>query len=372
VDGQWQQLRSALAEGVDSGLVTLEKLPDASLRGLQRALRQREYHVLHFIGHGAFDVDSQDGVLVMTDGAEQSQLVGSQTLGTLLHDYRSLRLVVLDCCEGGRTGNQDTFAGVAQELLRQQLPAVVAMQFAITDAAALTLSHEFYAALAEGEPVDLALTEARRAVFAQTSGVEWATPVLYMRAPDGYLFKVSKMTDAPRPAAPSYSVGSDRSVGSDQPVKPRDTIDEPPVPAPKPSGSSREAQPAPQLTHLRLDVAVPPQVPVRRAFTVAVSVRQPSSPMLVEADLPMTRSGDAQVSLPSDQPFVRLRIAVSAADCEIKGDANRLFRLYGGQDSPAFYFSLIPNVTGQIDIVVELYQEDDLLGSARANTTAGE
>ena len=58
------------------------------------------------------------------------------------------------------------------------------MQFEITDDAAITFSHDFYAAIADGYPVDAALAEARKAIFTSGNDVEWGTPVLYMRTPD--------------------------------------------------------------------------------------------------------------------------------------------------------------------------------------------
>ncbi|MGH9891305.1 MAG: CHAT domain-containing protein, partial [bacterium] len=122
----------------------------------------------------------------------RSRPVSGQDLGTLLHDHRSLRLVVLNSCEGARTSPTDPFAGAAQSLVQQGIPAVIAMQFEITDEAAMTLSHEFYAALADGYPVDTALGEARKAIFASGNEVEWATPVLYMRSPTGRIFRMSR------------------------------------------------------------------------------------------------------------------------------------------------------------------------------------
>jgi tetratricopeptide (TPR) repeat protein len=64
-------------------------------------------------------------------------------------------------------------------------------------------AHEFYGALADGYPIDAALTEARKAIFAAGREVEWGTPVLYLRAPDGRIFDV-----APRaqPAAAGESL----------------------------------------------------------------------------------------------------------------------------------------------------------------------
>lgn len=59
---------------------------------------------------------------------------------------------------------------------------------------------EFYAALVNGFPVDAAMAEARKAIYSRPNDIEWGTPVLYTRAPDGVLFNV---TGAERQAAPS-------------------------------------------------------------------------------------------------------------------------------------------------------------------------
>jgi len=64
----------------------------------------------------------------------------------------------------------------------------LAMQFKISDQAALDFSAEFYKTLADGYPVDAATNEARRAVYSNGNQVEWGTPVLFMRAEDGVIF----------------------------------------------------------------------------------------------------------------------------------------------------------------------------------------
>lgn len=123
---------------------------------------------------------------------------------------------------------------------------------------------------------------------------------------------------------------------------------------------------------LRIDAAIPNQVTLGRVFDLAVSVRQRSSPVLDEDDLPQVRSGDVQVEWPEDEPFVRLRVQVSAPECEIHGENSCSFRLYKGQDAPVYYFQLTPKKLGEISIVVTVYQEDDRLGSARIHTVAHE
>ncbi len=188
VDAEFNRLNQALQSVQQQGLLTLERMDDASLSSLTRRLQEGTYHVFHFVGHGSFDESTQDGMLVLEDAEHKGRLVSAQYLGTVLHDHSSLRLAVLNACEGARSSRTDPFSGTAQSLLQQGIPAVIAMQFEITDEAAIAFSQEFYGAIARGYPVDGALAEARKAIFAGGNELEWGTPVLYMRAPDGRIF----------------------------------------------------------------------------------------------------------------------------------------------------------------------------------------
>ena len=191
VDGEWRRLNESLADLVAAGTLSLERLDEATLTALQRRLRRARYHIFHFIGHGEFDQTLQEGVLLLEREKQRGHRVGSQYLGMLLHDHDSLRVAVLNACEGARTSRQDPFAGTAQTLVQQGIPAVIAMQFEIADDVAGIFAHEFYGALADSYPIDAAVTEARKAIFAAGREVEWATPVLYLRAPDGRIFDVA-------------------------------------------------------------------------------------------------------------------------------------------------------------------------------------
>jgi hypothetical protein len=190
---EWTKLRAALAPLEQAGQVQVTRLETAALAALRQRLRRADCHVLHFVGHGGFDPHTRDGVLVLEDQTGRGRLVSGQDLGVLLHDYDPLRLVVLNACEGARADPADPFAGTAQGLIQQGIPAVVAMQFEITDPAAITLARELYAAVADGYPLDAALAEARKAIWADGNQVEWATPVLHLRAPDGRIFDVASI-----------------------------------------------------------------------------------------------------------------------------------------------------------------------------------
>ncbi len=193
VEREWTKLKEVLGPLEQQGLVALERRDKATLSALQRMLRQKEFHIFHFIGHGGFDKQSQDGVLILEDEEGRGRAVSGQYLGTLLHNHHPLRLAILNACEGGRTSRTDPFAGTAQSLVQQGIPAVIAMQFEISDEAAITFTQEFYSALTDSYPVDAALVEARTAIFAYGNNVEWGTPVLYMRSPDGQIFNIANV-----------------------------------------------------------------------------------------------------------------------------------------------------------------------------------
>jgi len=245
-EGEWERLKTSLAPLEANGAILLERLPTATLDCLRRRARGEPFHILHFIGHGGFDQTAGDGVLHFEDPKGMSDPVPGQLLGNILRDHDCLRLAVLNACEGARQSGQDPFSGVAQSLCQQRLPAVVAMQFEISDDAAKTFAEEFYGAMADGLPVDAAVSESRKALFSGRFGQEWATPVLYMRSSSGVLFEVqrrAKPAVEPKPAPEPKSqpiaggVGVGDAVGAAQParpVQPQPAPPPPPPPAPPP------------------------------------------------------------------------------------------------------------------------------------------
>ncbi len=77
---------------------------------LQRALRQAErapVHIFHFVGHGSFDVQRDEGVLWLADEQGRARALTATQLARLLGDHRPLRLVVLNACEGAQGGKLD-------------------------------------------------------------------------------------------------------------------------------------------------------------------------------------------------------------------------------------------------------------------------
>lgn len=190
VEQEWVRLQEALQDLVTAGKLVLERLPAATSKSLQRHLRQGEYHIFHFIGHGWFDESTETSGLIFENENGKGVKINARQLGVLLEGHRPLRLAFLNACEGARALSGTAFSGTAQHLARQNLPAIIAMQFLITDENAVCLSHEFYKTLADSWPIDRALTEARKAVYVDGNSTEWATPVLFMRAENCQLFNI--------------------------------------------------------------------------------------------------------------------------------------------------------------------------------------
>ncbi len=197
------RLESAVDRLRSRGTVELVWLAGRTWRYLQAALRQGPWHVLHFIGHGGFDEARAEGFVVLADEEGHSQRLYATDLGRLLGDHDPLRVAVLNACEGARGNEADLFSSTATVLVQHGTPAVIAMQYEITDDAAIEFSRSFYEAVADGEPVDTSLGEARKGMaIAAPNSFEWGTPVLFTHAPDGVLFRVTKGGSAPAGAKP--------------------------------------------------------------------------------------------------------------------------------------------------------------------------
>src|SRR5580700_10117124 len=201
VDKEKEQLTEALAGLEADGLATVMWAPSATWPDLQDTLLSEEWHVVHFIGHGDFDSDHDEGVIALTGEDGRMHLVQASRLVDLLRQARPVpRLVVLNSCSGAATGVTDLFSGTAAALVRGGVSAVAAMQYEISDPAAVAFARGFYGALARGRGVDEAISSGRVAIIGLSSTtLEWVTPVLYLRGHDSRLFTVPSQRPTPKP-----------------------------------------------------------------------------------------------------------------------------------------------------------------------------
>jgi hypothetical protein len=171
------------------GVAEVVSLRHATLERLREELLSQRINVLHFMGHGDFDSRTGEGVLILENERGQPHPVSGAALADQLRDCSSLQLVFLNACRTAQAAAPGPFSGVSTALLQAGVPAVLAMQFPISDDAALAFSEVVYRRLAAGDSIDEAVAEGRLAIRRRLpDSMEWGTPVLFLRAPDGRLF----------------------------------------------------------------------------------------------------------------------------------------------------------------------------------------
>ena len=98
-------------------------------RDVMKAMRQGPWHIFHFIGHGGYDRQTNEGLLVLADEKGMKHLLPASDLAKLLADHYPLRLVLLNSCEGALGSEVNIYSGTAATLVRRGIPAVLAMQY---------------------------------------------------------------------------------------------------------------------------------------------------------------------------------------------------------------------------------------------------
>jgi len=198
-----QLLKEAIAKKqLKPRQIVFDVLLSATLEELQEALLN-DYHILYFASHGSpqgiFLDDGQGDEVREGETTKRlpgdAYLVSAATLAQAL-EGKPARLVFLAACNTsaalGETGS--LLEGFAQELEdRANLPAIVAMQYPISDRQANELTARFFLTLAAFRPVDVALAEARKALIRQERvGRDVIAPVMYLQAEDGALFRKAR------------------------------------------------------------------------------------------------------------------------------------------------------------------------------------
>jgi CHAT domain len=224
--------QEAIAEGLkqtqNQGTIELEILTPPTFKTLRRHLLECKTvtfpHVLHFDGHGFFGkrcneagckkaykqgiihcecgalLGKPQGYLVFESKDKTADYVSAQEVGELLGNLqrqeqpnfdRGIVLVVLSSCKSGMSRlSESVFNGVAQNLIGQGIPAVVAMSYSISVRAASDFAEGFYHSLGQKESLAIALRRGQSSMGIE--GNQWYRPVLYLRWEDnegGQLFK---------------------------------------------------------------------------------------------------------------------------------------------------------------------------------------
>ncbi|NJL26507.1 MAG: CHAT domain-containing protein [Thermoanaerobaculia bacterium] len=167
---------------------------------LREKLQSGKYHLLHVHGHGMMPRDGE-AALVLENADHKVNFTTESALRGILLGLSDLKLVTLIACHGGVVSNkEDQLSGLAGALVRRNVPAVIAMRRAISMNVGLRFSSLLYQQLAKDPRVDAAVNEARHRLFMdKPQGVDWSSPVLYMRLPDGLLWSTASVSSTEEP-----------------------------------------------------------------------------------------------------------------------------------------------------------------------------
>ncbi|MDX1948488.1 MAG: CHAT domain-containing protein [Pirellulaceae bacterium] len=189
-----QRIRHGFAPLTEAGLVELDVLTDATPARLHAKIQARElenrphdprqYDVVHFMGHGEFDRQANEGVLLFQTSGGGRHEVNVRTLREILCG-RGIQLVFLNACDTAHDAHDRLNRGIAQGLVEGGIPAVVANQYPVLDDSAVGFTDHFYWSLGMGASLGEAAREARIALNYSISheSIDWAIPVLFARDP---------------------------------------------------------------------------------------------------------------------------------------------------------------------------------------------
>ncbi len=213
IEREQEILLTAVNLPATQGRLHLDAEDEARLDILEGSL-ESGYHILHFTGHGIPPANDGRGGGLLLEDHQGKRLPASvaEVLQSLQRGEKSLRLVVLSGCQTARTLNVGGFRDLARGLARRNIPAVIAMQFSISDAAGLQLAELLYPRLLAGQPIEMAVSAMRRALLKSGNDYVQAdalAPVLLCA--NGECLQI---TEAPMPAPQSQAIDFSLSTGN--------------------------------------------------------------------------------------------------------------------------------------------------------------
>jgi hypothetical protein len=190
------RIQDALSDLEQLNRVSIEPVKKHTVEALHDAVRKSKYgeiDVVHFMGHGDFDEEKQEGCLLFENPDGTTHKVFTEHLCAILRS-RGIKVVFLNACQTAQGGFDDKGynhnKGVAPGLVAGGIPAAVANQYSVFDSAAVNFAQVFYRCLAQGLALGDASREARISLrFSNPSSkvFDWGVPVLFTRNPDAVL-----------------------------------------------------------------------------------------------------------------------------------------------------------------------------------------
>lgn len=167
-----------------------ESLPLAQIQDIEIKAAKADgdgYHIVHLLAPATFHHDQ--GYLLLPDDTGQAREVPVDEVARAIapRDYPP-RLVFLSVPLTAQRRESAALMHLAQMLIKAGVQALIVIQPPTSPSTSNRFIERFYSALMRNGIIDIAMAEARNAIYNPASW-EWMHPVLYMRTPDGRLFQ---------------------------------------------------------------------------------------------------------------------------------------------------------------------------------------
>lgn len=177
----WQDIKATIERIYGARLdrkFELKTIEGSDRTTLLDELSTSQFDIVHFSCHGK--VIRGVGHLVLINRQTRGpDYVPAMQLGQVLAG-RGIRLLILSACETSVPGAEDDFSSIAETLVRQGIPAVVANQAPVPNQSMAIFVSAIYRELLQSGNIDKAVTQGRIALSLETQGgPEWGITTLH-------------------------------------------------------------------------------------------------------------------------------------------------------------------------------------------------
>jgi hypothetical protein len=161
---------------------------------LLKWLKAQPWDIVHYVGHGDVLADGRGTIRFQGEDGNEWMMEHEVFASFFTHLSYRPSLVVLNCCKSNDPCPTRALSGLGTLLMREKIPAVVAMQYEVLDNAAIRFARIFYEHLLAQETlgrVDIAVDKARDSLllsgFTKRACI---TPVLFLAQGQQQLFEL--------------------------------------------------------------------------------------------------------------------------------------------------------------------------------------
>jgi tetratricopeptide (TPR) repeat protein len=192
------------------GLIDVEFLRPATLDKLVERLADKSLpsvDIVHFDGHGVFDVNKNIGYLLFEDIGGNSDRISAAQVGENL-SQAGISAMLLSACQSAAVAGEEAMGSVAAGLTHAGIPTVLAMQYSVLTSTTEQMFGAFYEHLTRGQRFGEAVENARRDLYEhrERGDRQRGRDRVTLRLQDWFL-----------PAL--YQVGSDRAFFAGDPLQ---------------------------------------------------------------------------------------------------------------------------------------------------------